>query len=390
MQMTTKLQGALLAAGVALLAPAAIAAGTITTGTILYGGVGGEPPGSGSANVGAVVIVDQTTAALTIVGSPEPGTRLSGIAFDSTGALYGSTEGSALPPLTSTLIRIDPDTGGLISVIGPITDGPGGLAIGIADLAVQPGTDVLFGIRAPTDLHGGAGKLYTIDKTTAVATLVGATPVRRDSIAFAPGGTLYEAGFVPGPPTLYTLNPANAGVLSAVPTSPPDDNYGSLAVRPTDNALFAGDGVGNGTSGFIFILDPSTGTRTQVGSGTGTGNTFIASLSFRACVIGIAGAAASPSSLWPPNHKMVNVAIAYTATDTCGAAAPVTCSLSVASNEGTSADWSVVDAHDVQLRATRDGGGNGRIYTVTITCTDTAGAASNAAVTVTVPHDQGH
>src|SRR6202049_4893269 len=128
MQMTTRLHGALLAVGVALLAPAAMAAGTISTGTILYGGGGGLAPGEGSANVGGVVIVDQTTAALTIVGSPEPGTRLSGIAFDSTGALYGSTEGSALPPLTSTLILIDPDTGALVSAIGPITDGPGGPA----------------------------------------------------------------------------------------------------------------------------------------------------------------------------------------------------------------------------------------------------------------------
>jgi hypothetical protein len=386
MQMTNRLHSALLAAGVALLVPAAMAAGTITTGTILYGGVGGLPPGEGSANVGAVVIVDQTTAALTVVGSPEPGTRLSGIAFDSTGALYGSTEGSALPPITSTLILIDPDTGALVSAIGPITDGPGGPAIGISDLSVQPGSDALYGIRAPTDLHGGGGKLYTIDKATAVATLVGVTPVRRDSIAFAPDGTLYEAGFTPGlvPPTLYTLDPATGAPLSAVLTPPPTDNYGSLAVRPTDSVLFGGDGAG----GFVFTIDPATGIRTQVGSSTG--NTFIGALAFRACVIDIAGATANPSSLWPPNHQLVNVAIGYTATDTCGAAAPVTCSLSVASNEGSSADWSVVDAHDVQLRATRNGGGGGRIYTVTITCTDTAGAASNAAVTVTVPHDQGH
>src|ERR1700688_1561986 len=246
--MTTRLQGALLAAGVALLAPAGMVAGTITTGTILYGGVGGVPPGEGAANVGAGVIVAQPTAALPIVGSPEPGTRLSGIAFDSTGALFGLTEGSALPPITSTLILIDPDTGALISAIGPITNGPGGPAIGISDLSVQPGSDVLFGIRAPTDLLGGGGKLYTIDKTTAVATLVGATPARRDSIAFAPDGTLYEAGFTPPPappvpPTLYTLNPANAAVLTSVPTSPPDDNYGALAVRPTDDALFASDGA---------------------------------------------------------------------------------------------------------------------------------------------------
>ena len=36
------------------------------------------------------------------------------------------------------LNRIDPNTGALISVVGPITDGPGGLPIGIADLTVQP------------------------------------------------------------------------------------------------------------------------------------------------------------------------------------------------------------------------------------------------------------
>jgi hypothetical protein len=381
--MSMKLQGVLLAAGVALLAPATITAGTIATGTILYGGVGGLPAGE-SDNIGALVIVDQTSAALTIVGSPEPGTRISGIAFDSTGALYGSTQGSGLPPLTSTLIQIDPDTGSLISAIGPITDGPGGPAIAISDLAVQPGTDVLFGIRAPIDRHLGAGKIYTIDKATAVASFVGTTPDRQDSIAFTPGGTLYEAAVTPDPPTLFTLNPANAAALTSVPTSPPGDNYGALAVRPTDDVLFAGDGAG----GFIFTLDPSTGIRTQVGSSTG--NTFVGGLAFRACVISITGAAANPSTLWPPNHKLQNVAIAYTATDTCGSAAPVTCSLSVTSNEGSSADWSVVDAHDVLLRAERDGGGSGRTYTVTITCTDTAGAASDAAVTVTVPHDQGH
>ncbi len=101
------------------------------------------------------------------------------MAFDSTGALFGSTIGIGTPPITSTLIRIDPNTGALLSTIGPITDGPGGLPIGVADLAVQPGTDLLFGVRAPTDLHGGPGRLYIIDKTTGVGTFLGTTPRRR-------------------------------------------------------------------------------------------------------------------------------------------------------------------------------------------------------------------
>lgn len=102
----------------------------------------------------------------------------------------------------------------------------------------------------------------------------------------------------------------------------------------------------------------------------------------------ITGAAANPSTLWPPNHRMVDVAINYTVTDNCTPSSQVVCTLSVTSNEGTSADWVVVDAHHVQLRADRNGGGNGRTYTITITCRDSGGNTSTGTVTVTVPHNQ--
>jgi hypothetical protein len=379
--MKTKIAVGAWAVGLLLLVPGLAIAASVT-GTILYGGVGGDTAAN-SDNIGALVIVNQQNAAFTVVGTPVPGTRISGVAFDAAGALYGSTVGAAgpppPPPITSTLIRIDPDTGALISVVGPITNGPGGPAISIADLTVQPGTDVLFGVRAPVDLGGGFGKLYTIDKTTGVATFVGNTPVRRDSIAFAPDGTLYEVSFFPGPPKLYTLDPATGAPLSSIPIA---EFYGALASRPTDGVLFAG----NGDEGEIFTLDATTGVATLLGD---TSSTFIGGLAFRSCAIAITGAAANPSVLWPPNLQMVNVTVSYTATDSCGSAAPVTCSLSVASNQGSSADWQVVDAHHVQLRAERTGNGGDRTYTVTITCTDTAGSSTDTAVTVSVPHDQG-
>ena len=54
----------------------------------------------------------------------------------------------------------------------------------------------------------------------------------------------------------------------------------------------------------------------------------------------------------------------------------------------TSPDWEVVDAHHVRLRAERAGGGDGRTYTISITCTnDTNGLSSTETVTVLVPHD---
>lgn len=99
----------------------------------------------------------------------------------------------------------------------------------------------------------------------------------------------------------------------------------------------------------------------------------------------ISGPSTSPSVLWPPNHKMIDVTINYTATDSCG---PVTCKLGVTSNEGTSADWQIIDAHHVRLRAERAGNGSERVYTITIICTDSSNNSSSQIVTVSVPHDQ--
>lgn len=111
----------------------------------------------------------------------------------------------------------------------------------------------------------------------------------------------------------------------------------------------------------------------------------------------ISGAAVSRGILWPANHKMIDVLVSYTVTDDRDPAAAVQCSLSVASNEpangtgdgDTAPDWRVVDSHRVLLRAERAGSGNGRTYTITIACTDTAGASSTHPVKVQVPKNRG-
>jgi glycosidase len=107
----------------------------------------------------------------------------------------------------------------------------------------------------------------------------------------------------------------------------------------------------------------------------------------------VSGVAADPSVLWPPNHKMVNVTVNYTAADNCG---PVNGALSVASNEpvngaddgDTAPDWEIVDAHHVRLRAERSDSGSGRVYTITITCTDASGNSTVRTTTVSVPHNR--
>jgi uncharacterized repeat protein (TIGR01451 family) len=110
----------------------------------------------------------------------------------------------------------------------------------------------------------------------------------------------------------------------------------------------------------------------------------------------ITGASVDKPVLWPPNHKLVNVTVSYEVTDNCPLP-PNSCTLSVSSNEpingtgdgNTSPDWIILDAHHVQLRAERAGNGNGRIYTIGITCVDSGRSSSHKHVEVTVPHDRG-
>lgn len=100
----------------------------------------------------------------------------------------------------------------------------------------------------------------------------------------------------------------------------------------------------------------------------------------------------SHSSLWPVNHRMIDVTVSYTAAD-AGDPSPQ-CSLSVISSEpadgpgdgATELDWEVVNNRLVRLRAERSGTGEGRIYTVSLSCSDASGNISqqNGAVTVGV------
>lgn len=107
----------------------------------------------------------------------------------------------------------------------------------------------------------------------------------------------------------------------------------------------------------------------------------------------ITDASVDPSELWPPEHQMVGITVNYNVSDNCG---PLTCTLNVTSNEpingtgdgDTAPDWEIVDAQHVRLRAERAGNGLGRIYTVTINCTDSAGNSTSKVVRVLVPRSQ--
>jgi uncharacterized repeat protein (TIGR01451 family) len=106
----------------------------------------------------------------------------------------------------------------------------------------------------------------------------------------------------------------------------------------------------------------------------------------------ITNLAVNSSLLWPPNHDMRDIVVSYTVTDNCGTPSLL---LTVVSNEpvdaigngdgNTAPDWNVLDANHVQLRSERAGTGSGRIYTLTISATDSGGGGSSQQIQVMVP-----
>jgi uncharacterized protein (TIGR03118 family) len=226
------------------------------------------------------------------------------------------------------------------------------------------------------------------------------------------------------------------------PTVPLYDPWG-MVVAPPDfgafsNALLVGDfNLGNGSAsppgggpGYILAFSMATGADNGkflglldgtdskplsidglwsliIGNGAGGGNP--SDLYFSAGINGqadglfgslstchgpvITNASASPNVLWPPNNKFVPVTIGYAVTDDCDPAP--SCSLGVTAVDSggginnTANSSVVVDANMVELLASRNGGGDGRVYTVQIACKDELPLSSSANVAVTVPHDQG-
>jgi hypothetical protein len=256
--------------------PTAIIASPIV---IMYGGLGGHAGGGPPSTFdGWIATINQTTGAVTPIGHPAGVSRLSGLAFDSNGNLFGATQGNfpfppVTPPSASALVQINPINGALLSnhVITA-----GGVPINISDLGFDTVNGLLYGVQGPNDGLNGQGLLYTINETTGIATLMGDTHSFFASIAFTPNGTLYMAAadldFNTGNQInfrLETINPLNAAILTSVSTP---QFYGALGIRPTDGVIFAG----NGDAHTLYTL--TTGGVEHVIGDTGT--TFVGDIDF--------------------------------------------------------------------------------------------------------------
>jgi hypothetical protein len=102
-------------------------------------------------------------------------------------------------------------------------------------------------------------------------------------------------------------------------------------------------------------------------------------------------------SLWPPNHSLQTISLSdciASITDQCDGTRPATI-IRVTSDElvkthGKKGEDMVIapDGQTVQLRAERDGSGDGRVYSIFADATDDDGNTTEVACKVQVPHDQ--
>jgi hypothetical protein len=104
----------------------------------------------------------------------------------------------------------------------------------------------------------------------------------------------------------------------------------------------------------------------------------------------------SRDTLWPPNHKMIEVCPTFDVDDNCDDM-PVVELVSATSDEpdnglgdgDTENDIQITEDGCVLLRSERQGGGDGRTYTLIYCATDASNNTTCDTVYVEVPHDQG-
>lgn len=199
---------------------------------------------------GEVGIVNPNTAAFSVLGNPGGDSPVSGLCADTSGRLFGSRRTSSQ---VTDLIEINPISGNLIGTIGPIKNGMTNLRI--TDLACQPSTGVIFGLDSSTP-----SKLFTIDKTTAAATLIGTTSLDRGGLAFSPDGRLFVVSLSEEFAEISPTTAATIGLLHDTDTCL--DGFG---IRPNDSQGFA-TLCGDVDTAILYRIDLSTGALTVVGN----------------------------------------------------------------------------------------------------------------------------
>jgi hypothetical protein len=274
---------------------------------------------------------------------------------------------SGIPGTSINLFSIDPATGNLVPVLDPV----GNPVVGVVD---------------------ASGLTATFVGVTHFSTLVGLLPtVPTDTIPPVTVASLNP------PPNSNGWDRANVTVTLAST----DNEAGGTGVKQIQFSASGAQPMSlqtvGGSTATLDITNEGVTTITYFGSDGANNVEAPKSITVRLDKTPpvISGLPSPGCSLWPPNHKFVQVADVK-ANDALSGLAPASLTVAGTSNEPSDpSDPNVLVMPDgsggftVQLRAERDGNGNGRVYSLSAAAADLAGNVANATATCTVPHDQG-
>jgi hypothetical protein len=173
--------------------------------------------GLNGAHPGSLFTLNSTTGAAALVG-PTGFPAVTALAFGANGTLFGVGSSSSIS-VGDELIRINPATGAG-TLVGPF--GPG--IEGMAALAYNSRTGVLYGGGGEFSGNGNFTNLFTIDPATGAATLIG--PLLPDSqagkmvltgLTFDSAGTLFGS-FASGNPPFVPPSDSQAVISIDIPT----------------------------------------------------------------------------------------------------------------------------------------------------------------------------
>ena len=242
-----------------------VAGGPLTL-SALYGATTSGPDGPSN-----FYQIDPSTGTATFIG-PIGFDRVGALdAHPVTGVLYGTgvrpstvTSGSIGPEGTPgpvpVLITIDPATGAGTEV------GPTGMSAQITDLSFRPSDNTLFAFDAA---NSPQHKLFRVDITTGLATLVGSTGfslTTGNGMEFSKSGVLYHGD----DNSFNTLDPSTGAgtALHSPPNYPGGTNRPSaFDFDPVTGVLYAEyKNLGSGSGDFLGTYDPVSGSGTIIGT----------------------------------------------------------------------------------------------------------------------------
>ena len=251
---------------------------------------------------------------------------------------------------------------------------------GLVNPLALPGANLVTTIAAsPSTVLSGHSVAYTITvRNQGPNDAAGLTLT--DTL---PAATSFQSITAPSGWTCTTPSVGGSGQVSCTSATLPNGSSAQFTLT-----LAVACATPNGTS----ISNAATITSTTLNPNPEPQNSASVGITVSDPPPAVSGLTISQPVLWPPNGKLVSETLTYGVTATCDPNPRI--SISVRSNETDTdgkPDWVIQVPNHVALAAERLGtDSTGRIYMVTVTATDSAGASGSSSVQVNVPHSQGN